>query len=123
MEQVAYFLGLFHIVLCSLWILYTKESINWYKSLFQNYQLKYLAALPAIYGLLFLLAANAICYPWIFRAIAAISFFEALLAFINPNNYYGQITSWCFENIPVRLQQIFGIFGIIFGTLILTWIQ
>ena len=123
MKEIAYFLGFFHIALCSVWILYTKQTINWYKRLFENYQLKYLATLPLIYGLLFLIAANATCIPWIFRIIAAMSFFEAFMALTDPKRYYSRMVNWSFQNVPERLQQVFGILGIIFGTLILTWIK
>ena len=123
MKVIVYLLGFGHIVLCTYLILYTRETVDWFKDLYNTYQLKYMTAIPAVYGLLFLIPASFTTHPWVFRIIAVLSFCEAFVAFINPHNFYRQILDWYFENVSDQTQRLFGIIGIIFGTVILTWIK
>ena len=82
-----------------------------------------MATIPAVYGLLFLVPASATTYPWVFRIIAVLSFCEAIVAFTNPQKIYSRMLDWYFENVSDQTQRLFGIIGIVFGTVILTWIK
>ena len=53
MEVVIYLLGFACIAYCTYFNLYTRHAINALKSMFQTYQLKYLAAIPAVVAVLF----------------------------------------------------------------------
>ena len=123
MKVIAYLLGFGHIALCSYLILYPRESIAALKALFQTYQLKYLAAIPAVYALLFLISASVISQPWLFRIVGLLAAAEAVVAFANPRKIYTEMLDWYFGTISNQVHRLFGIIGIIFGTLILTWIQ
>jgi uncharacterized protein YjeT (DUF2065 family) len=122
MKVIVYLLGFGHIVLCTYVILYTRETVDWFKDLYNTYQLKYMAAIPAVYGLLFLVPASFTTYPWVFRIIAVLSFCEAIVAFTDPQKIYSRLLDWYFENVSDQTQRMFGIIGIVFGTVILTWI-
>jgi len=122
MEVIAYLLGFGTIAISSCLILYTRTTMDTLKGLFETYQPKYLSVIPAVFGLLYLLSAPAITYPWVFRIIGLLAFAEAVLYFINPHNIYQKLLEWYF-NISDQTQRLFGIFGIIFGTAILTWIK
>ena len=123
MKVIVYLLGFSCIAMCSFLILYTRESVNALKKLFDSYELRYLSIIPAVMGLLFLFSASATGYPWVFRIIAVIAFAEAVLAIVNPNKIYSRILDWYFGNLSDQTQRLFGIIGIIFGTVILTWLQ
>jgi hypothetical protein len=90
--------------------------------MFRTYPLKQLSVIPAVYALLFLISASATAHPWVFRVIGLLAAAEAVVAFINPQNIYSQMLDWYFGNVSVRVNRLFGIIGIIFGTVILTWI-
>lgn len=122
MKVIVYLLGFGHIVLCTYLILYTRETVDWIKGIYSKYQLNYMAAIPAVYGLLFLITASFTTYPWVFRGIALLSFCEAIVAFINPKNFYRRCLDWYFDSVSNQAQRMFGIIGIVFGTVILTWI-
>jgi hypothetical protein len=120
MKVVIYLLGFTCIAYCAYFNLYTRQAVKALKSMFQNYQLKYLAAIPAIVAVLFLISAPASKCPWPFWIVGILAFIEAGVAFINPQNIYSRMLDWLFENVSDRAYQIFAIIGIIFGTLILT---
>ena len=123
MKVIIYLLGFGHIALCSILILYTRESVNTIKKLLQTYQLKYLSPIPAVYGLLFLISAASTVYPWVFIVIGMLGLCEALVAFIDPKMFYSRFLDWYFEQTSEQTQRLFGIIGIIVGTAILTWIK
>jgi hypothetical protein len=122
MKVIAYLLGFGHIALCTWLILYTRESIAALKAMFRTYQLKYLAAIPAAYALLFLISASMINHPWLFRIVGLLAAAEAVVAFTNPRKIYSEMLNWYFGNVSNQIHRLFGIIGIIFGTVILTWI-
>ncbi len=120
MKVIVYLLGLGLIAVSSVLILYTRETLAALKDLYQSYPLKYLAAIPLVVGILFLIAASATCSPWIFRLIGLLAFCEAVVAFTNPDQLYSKLLDWYFDKISLQTHQLFGIIGIIFGTVILT---
>ncbi|MEE4111361.1 MAG: hypothetical protein V2I40_01010, partial [Desulfobacteraceae bacterium] len=111
-----------HIVVGSFLILYTKGTVAALKGMFQNYPLSYLSAIPAVYGLLFLVSAMSTTHPWVFRIIALLAFGEAAVAFTDPRKIYSRMLNWYVGNISDQTNRLFGIIGIIFGTVMLTWI-
>lgn len=123
MKAIVYLLGFSYIAMCSFLILYTRESVTTFKKLFDNCETRYLSIIPAIIGLLFLVAASATGYPWVFRIIAVVAFAEAVLAIVNPDKIYSRMLGWYFEDISDRTHRLFGIIGLVFGIVILTWIK
>ena len=123
MKIIVYLLGFGYIAMCSYLILYTKQTVDVLKGLFQKYQLRYLSAIPAVFGFLFLISASATTYPWIFRIIGLLAVCEAIMVFTNPQKIYSRMMDWYFGNVSDQTQRLFGIIGIIFGTAILTWIK
>ena len=121
MKIVVYLLGIGYIAICAYLILYTKETLEVLRGVFRTYQLKYLAAYPLVIGLLFLISAAATCYPWVFLIIGLLALGESALAITNPQNIYSRMLDWYFEKVSLRINQFFGIIGVMFGTLILTW--
>jgi len=123
MKVIVYLLGFGYIVIGSYLILYTRETVDVLKGLSQKYQPRYLSAIPAVFGLLFLISASATSYPWVFRIIGLLGVCKAIVAFTNPQKVYSRMLDWYFGNISDQTQRLFGIIGIIFGTVILTWIK
>lgn len=123
MKVIIYLLGFGHIAISTFLILYTRETVAAFQGLFQTYRLRYLSAIPAVFGLLFLISASATTYPWVFRIVGLLAICEAVVAFTNPQKLYSRMLDWCFGNISDQTQRLFGIIGIVFGTVILTWIK
>ena len=120
MKIVIYLLGFGIIVYCTYFNLYTRQAVDGLKSMFQSYQLQYLAAIPAVFAVLFLLSAPAARCPWPFWIVGVLAAIEAVVAFINPQKIYSRMLDWLFENVTDQAYKFSAIIGIIFGTLILT---
>ena len=123
MKAIVYLLGFGHIAVCTHLILYTRESLDTLKGMFNTYQLKYLSAIPAVYGILFLISASATIHPWVFRVVGLLAAVEAVVAFTNPQKIYSQMLDWYFDKVSEQANRLFGIIGVVFGTVILTWIR
>lgn len=120
MKVIVYLLGFGFIAICSCLILDTKESVDALKGSFQKVQLKYLSAIPAVMGFLFLISASATTHPWILRVVGMLAIGEAVMAFIDPQKIYSRMLDWYFGKVSDQTQRLFGIIGIIFGTVILS---
>ena len=123
MKVVIYLLGFACIAYCTYFNLYTRQAVNALKNMFQSYQLKYLAAIPAVLAVLFLISAPAAKCPLPFWIIGILAAVEAIIAFINPQKIYSRMLDWLFENVSDQAYKFFAIIGIIFGTLILTLVK
>jgi len=122
MKVIVYLLGFVYIAIGSISILYTKESIDALKKFIQEIPLKVLSVLPAVFGILFFIAALTTTFPWFFRVIGIIAIVEAIVVFTNPYNIYSRLMDWYF-NLSDRTLRLFGIITVIFGTAILAWIK
>ena len=123
MKVIIYLLGITCIAYCTYFNLYTRQAANALKNMFQSYQLKYLAAIPAVVAVLFLIAAPAAECPWPFWIVGILAAIEAIVALINPQKIYSRMLDWLFENVTEQAYKFFGIIGVIFGTLILTLVR
>ena len=122
MRVIAYLLGFGIIAFSSFLILYTRATADALNGTAQKYPIRYLAVPPVVVGVLFLLAAPVVVYPWLFRIIGLLGIVKALLAYTNPNNVARRALEWYFVKTSDQAQRMFGIIGIIFGTAILSWI-
>jgi hypothetical protein len=120
MKVVIYLLGLGLVGYCTYFNLYTRQSVDSLKSMYQSYPLRYLAAIPAVFAVLFLISAPASKCPWPFWIVGVLAAIEAVVAFLNPRNIYRRMLDWFFEKVSDQAYKIFAIIGIIFGTLLLT---
>ena len=121
MKAIVYILGFTHIILSACLILYAKDTVEAIKNLYQKFPLTYLAAIPALWGFLFLISASVTTYPWLLRLIGILTLCEAVLAFTNPRKIYSRMLDWYF-GVSEHGQRLFGIIGIIFGTALVSWI-
>ena len=120
MKVIIYLLGLSCIGYCTYFNLYTRQSADSLKKIFQSYPLRYLAVIPALLSVLFLISAPAAVCPWLFWIVGILAAIEAVVAFINPKKFYSRMIDWLFENTTEQAYRVFAIIGIIFGTLIMT---
>ena len=120
MKIVIYLLGLGIIGYCSYLNLYTRQAVDSLKKMFQTYQLRYLAAIPALVAVLFLISAPTAKCPYPFWIVGVLAAIEAVVAFTNPQNIYSRMVDWFFKKVSDQFHRVSAIAGIIFGTLILT---
>lgn len=122
MKVIVYLLGFGYIAICSCLILYTRASVDALNQLFRKYPLKYPAAVMALIGLLFFVSASATSHPWVLRIVGLLAIGEGVLAFTDPQKIYTRCLDWYFEKVSDQGQRLFGIIGVIFGTVVVSWI-
>ena len=123
MDTIAYLLGFALIVYCTYANLYTRQAVTAIQKMYQAFQLKYLAAFPAVVAALCLISAPALACPWLFWIIGVAAAIEAVVAFLNPWQIYSRMLDWFFENVSDQAYRFFSILGIILGTLMLTMVK
>ena len=120
MKVVIYLLGLSCIAYSTYVNLYTRQAAEALKNMVQSYRLQYLAVIPAVVAVLFLISAPAAECPWPFWIVGLLSAIEAIVAFTNPRRIYTNMLDWLFENVSDQAYRMVAISGVIFGTLIMT---
>lgn len=123
MEIIIVILGLAYIVSGACLILYTQPMVQTLLGLVKNAQMKKLAVLPALFGLMFLISASASVFPWLMRIFGILAIAKAVMAFIDPKGGYSRLTQRYFEAMTERMHRAMGILTVVLGTLILTWIR
>lgn len=103
-------------------ILYTRETRNFVKSLFKNFDQKILSVFEAIMGILLLFAATASLHSWFIRIIGLLAIIEAGVIFLIPKNRYDELIGWYLNSASDQIYRLFGILSIILGTAVLSWI-
>jgi hypothetical protein len=92
------------------------------KSIFSNIDQKILAALPFIFGILFIFSALTTRIPWLFRLIGLMAIIEGMAFFFISKEMYDKFMDWYLNSLSVQTYKLSGILGIIFGAAILSWI-
>lgn len=103
-------------------ILYTGETRNFAKSLFNEVDRKILSAFEATIGILLLFSASASHHSWFLRLIGFIAVIEGGIIFFIPQNLYDELIDWYTNSASDQTYRLFGIISIIFGTVVLSWI-
>jgi len=122
MKWILYVISLICIAFGCWFILYTKETRNFVKSLFYKVDRKILAAFEAVMGILFLFSSPASYHPWFIRLIGLLAVIEGGLIFLIPKNLYDELINWYVNSASDNTYRLFGIISIIFGTVFLSWI-
>ena len=103
-------------------ILYTSESRKVLKNMLKGIDRKILSALPAIVGILLILSASASHNAWLLRLIGIMAVIKGGFIFLNPKNLYEEVTNWYLNSLSDQAYRLFGIFTIILGAAVLSWI-
>jgi uncharacterized protein YjeT (DUF2065 family) len=122
MKWFLYAFSLIYISVGCCSILYTNETKNYVRRIFNNIDQKILSALPFIFGILFILSASATCIPWLFRLIGLMAVIEGVVFFLIPKDLYDKFMDWYLNSLSGQTYRLSGILGIILGTAFLSWI-
>jgi len=122
MKWFLYVISLIWISVGCCTILYTNETKNIIRSLIKTIDQKILSILPFIFGILFLFSASASRNPWFIRLIGFMGITKGLFIFINPKGFYDKFSDWYLNSLSDQTHRFYGIFVIILGTAVLSWI-
>ena len=103
-------------------ILYTSQTKNVVKNLIKTIDQKILSTLPFIAGILFLFSAPTSRNPWFIRLFGFIGIIKGVFIFFNPKDLHDKFFDWYFNSLTDQTHRFYGIFTIILGTAVLSWI-
>jgi uncharacterized protein YjeT (DUF2065 family) len=122
MKWILYAISILWIVFGAGTILYTASIRLTVKNILKSVDLKIIAAVPLIAGLLLLFSASASHYPWFIRLIGLLAVIKGIFIGLNPNKMMTAINEWYVHTATDQGYRFFGIIFIILGTALLSWV-
>ena len=103
-------------------ILYTNETRNVLKNIFNKIDRKIISVFEVIMGVLLLFSATASHHSWFIRLIGFMAVIEGGIIFLIPKNLYDEMIDWYLSSASDQTYRLFGIISIILGASVLSWI-
>lgn len=122
MKYVVYLLGFVWIAAGAFAILYTEDYKAYFKGLLTKLAPKRLAIIPAIVGLLLLLAASSTGHSWFIGIIGALGVIKGALIYFNPGGLFDMSKNWL-NALSDQGYRLVGIIALVLGTVVISWIQ
>ena len=122
MKEFLYAYSILCIGLGAWFVLYTTECRKLLGNMLTGIDRRFLAPLPAIFGILLMLAASQARNAGFIRLLGLIGVAKAGFIFANPQGLYEQVNNWLLNSASDQTFRLFGIISLILGTAILSWI-
>jgi uncharacterized protein YjeT (DUF2065 family) len=123
MKWLLYAISFLWITAGAWFIIYTTESRNVMKRLFDKTHRKILSVFPAIIGILLFISASWSLHSWFLRLLGIMAVIKGGIIFFNPKNLYDEMMNWYLNSLSDQTYRFFGIVMIIIGTAVLSWIS
>jgi len=122
MNVFLYAMSLLFIAIGCCTILYTNETRNFLKRLFNQIDRKFLSVFETVMGILILISATSSHHPWFIRLIGLSAVIEGVVIFLIPKNLYDELINWYVNSLSDQTYRFFGALSLILGTAMLLWI-
>ncbi|BBO69655.1 hypothetical protein DSCA_35850 [Desulfosarcina alkanivorans] len=122
MKYIIYLLGFLWIAAGAIAILYTGDYKAYLKALMVRLDRKFLALIPAIFGLLLLVAAPSTGHSWFIGVIGVLGIVKGALIYFNPGGILELSKDWL-EELSDQGYRLIGIIALVLGTVVISWIQ
>lgn len=122
MKYVVYLLGFVWIAAGAFAILYTEDYKAYFKGLITKLEPKRLAIIPAVVGLLLLLAASSTGHSWFIGVIGSLGIVKGALIYFNPGGLFDMSKNWL-NTLSDQGYRLVGIIALVLGTVVISWIQ
>ncbi|MBR9987357.1 MAG: hypothetical protein KFF68_15745 [Desulfosarcina sp.] len=122
MKFVIYLLGFLWIAAGTIAILYTDDYKAYFKGLMNRLDRKMLAIIPAVFGLLLLVAASSTSHSWFIALIGVLGIVKGVLIYFNPGGLFDSSKDWL-DTLSNQGYRLVGIIALVLGTVVISWIQ
>ena len=122
MNVFIYVFSFFCITIGCCTILYSDETRNFLKGLFNHIDRKFLSVFEVIMGVLLLVSATASHHSWFIRLIGLMAVIEGGAILLMPKNLYDELINWYVNSLSDQTYRLFGILSLILGTAMLSWV-
>ena len=103
-------------------ILYTIETRNVLKNIFNKIDRNIISVFEVIMGILLVFSATASHHSWLIRLIGFMAILEGGIILFIPQNLYDELVDWYLNSASDQTYRLFGIMSIILGAAVLSWI-
>jgi hypothetical protein len=122
MKVIVYLLGFLWVAAGAVAILYTDDYRAYVKGLMARLNRMILAIIPAVFGLLLLLAASSTSHGWFIGLIGILGIVKGVLIYFNPGGVFEIGKNWL-ETLSDQGYRLVGIIALVLGTVVISWIQ
>ena len=122
MEWILYIISILWIGAGSCFVLYTGQSRAFLKKAVSSIDLKLLSIVPLTIGALLIAAAYYSTAFWIIVILGLLAIGKGCLFIFNPAKAADRIMVWFFDKASDNTYRLAGIFALILGTALLSWI-
>lgn len=122
MKEFLYVMSLLWIVAGACFILYTDDCRRYLHKALKAVDPRFMAVLPAVVGILLIVAAAQTRNAWFVRLLGVIALAKGGFVFFNPKGLYDQVAEWYLEGASDQTFRFFGIVSLILGTAVMSWI-
>ena len=103
-------------------ILYTTETRNFVRRMFNDVDRKFLSSFEIIMGILLLISSTSSHHPWFIRLIGLLAIIEGGVILLMPKNLYDELMNWYVNSLSDQTYRLFGILSLILGTAMFSWV-
>ena len=114
MKYIVYLLGFLWIAAGAGAILYTEDFKAYFKGLLTRMNRLALALIPAVFGLLLLLAASSTGHSWFIGSIGVLGIVKGGLIYFNPGGLFELSKNWM-ETLSEQGYRLIGIIALVLG--------
>ena len=122
MKWFLYAISLFWVAIGCCTIIYTIETRNVLKNIFNKIDRKIISVFEVVMGILLVVSATASHHSWLIRLIGFMAVIEGVVIFYIPKNLYDELIDWYLNSASDQTYRLFGIVTLILGTAVLSWI-
>lgn len=122
MKVIIYLLGFLWIAAGSFAILYTDDYKAYLKGVMNRLDRRLLAIVPAVFGLLLLLAASSTTHGWVIGLIGILGIAKGVIIYLNPGGLFERSGTWL-DTLSDQGYRLMGIIALVLGTVVISWIR
>jgi hypothetical protein len=122
MKEFLYAITLLWIIVGACFILYTPETRRISEKILKALDRRFLALVPAVVGILLIVAATQTRNVWFVRFLGVIALAKGGFVFFNPKELYDELSRWYLESASDQTYRFFGIVSLILATAVMSWI-
>lgn len=122
MKYIIYLLGFLWIAAGAIAILHTDGYKAFINGLMTRMKRIYLALIPAVFGLLLLMAASSTSHGWFVGLIGILGIVKGALIYLNPFGLLDSSKNWL-NTLSGQGYRLVGIIALVLGTVVISWIR
>jgi uncharacterized protein YjeT (DUF2065 family) len=122
MKYVVYLLGFLWIAAGAIAILYTEDYKALFRGLMARMARMVLAVIPAVFGLLLILAASSTSHRGFIALLGVLGIIKGALIYFNPGGIFETGKAWL-NTLSEQGYRLMGVIALVLGTVIISWIR